>query len=136
MRFLRADGWRWPHTLLLAGLYALYVQVCLDPRLFVDAFIRFPAFLTTFDFAQPFFTRPGGPGEYLAAGLAQGFTLPGLGAVLVAAVAAALCLCFARVLSALSGQPRTWLALLPATGILVMYAWFGFRLADFKRKGA
>lgn len=135
MSFVRTDRWRWQHSLLLAGLNAVYVQVFLDPRLSVDAFIRFPPWLSTLGFAQPFFARPGGPGEYLSAWLAQGLTQPYLGALILTAVAAGLCLGLGRVLSALSGRPPSWIALLPATGILVMYAWFGFRLADLLALG-
>lgn len=128
--YLRTPRWRWQHGLLLAALYALYIRVFLDPGPLVDGFLRFPAFLNTRGFAQPFFARLGGPGEYLTAWLAQGFTQSWLGALILTAVAAGLCLGLGRVLALLSGRSMPWFSLLPAVAILLTYNEFGFRLAD------
>lgn len=121
---------RWQYGLVLAALYALYVRVFLDPSLMVDAFIRFPAFLTTPAFAASFFARSGGPVEYLAAWLAQGYASSWLGALILTAVASALCLALGKILAVLSGREMPWIMLVPATAILVLYNEFGFHLAD------
>lgn len=118
--------WRRRHSLALAVLHFLYVWVCLNPRLFVDAFTQFPAFLTTLDFARPFFLRPSGPGDYLAAALAQSYTWGWLGALLLTALTGALCLGLDRVLRAVSGAGSSWISLLPVPLLLALYNQTGF----------
>lgn len=130
MNFNRCERWlwRWPYSLALGAMHAAYLWVFLNPCLFVDRSTQFPAFLTTRSFMQSFLVRPGGPSEYLGAWLSQGMVLGWLGALIFTAVTAGLCLAFGRLLMVLSGRPRSWLAVLPATFALIAYNGFGFYL--------
>lgn len=119
--------------LLLAGIgialstaYYSYVLIRIDPALVY--YQQCPVFLTTLEFFQGFLGRPGGMTEYASVFFSQLNCCPRLGALVITASAALLCLATDRLLAVMSSRRiAPWLAAVPAVMMLVAYNRYNFR---------
>jgi len=106
-----------------AGLW-IYVWRVIDPRLIYDAFgiyLPYPEFSLDETCFQEAWVRAGGPVEYLAAFVSQGFFVPALGALGVVALAALLSFGTNRLMRDLGGMQGNLVSLVPALGVLALY---------------
>lgn len=101
-----------------------YVWLVIDPRLIYDAFgiyLPYPEFtLDRACFREAWF-HAGGLVEYLGAFLSQAFWISSLGALVVVAMAALLCLGTNRLIRDIGRTDGGLLSLVPALGVLVLY---------------
>lgn len=114
----------------VAGVVFLYAWWVIDPSLQFEATPYFPPFMRGLDFALPYLTHPGGPTAYLSAWLSQYFRWAWFGALLITAFVVALCWATGRLFSLLGARFSAWLALAPATLVLVILNQFDYHLAD------
>lgn len=117
-------GNRWVvRGVFFAGLWA-YVWGFIRPGLIFDAFgiyLPYPEFWLDRASLREAWSRPGGLLEYVSAFLSQWFSVPSLGALVVAATAGLICLGIERVIRE-PGETRWWFpSLLPGLAVVVLY---------------
>ena len=110
-------------TVLFFVLFYLYLWLCLDLRLIyysAGMITRFPVFFRGWAFFERFTSYPGGPGEYVAAFLAQFFYYSWAGALVVTLQALLIYICVDHYLTALRAASLHWLRFAIPTLMLVL----------------
>ncbi len=80
-----------------------------------------PIFMTTLDFFESFIARPGGIVQYAAAFGAQAYYIDWLGAMVLVAAAAGLCVASKCVIDAVTGRKVHFIfSMMPAAGMLIL----------------
>lgn len=115
--------------LCLASFVYLWLYVDTSLAYYAPTWLGLPLFSTDLPFARDHWSRPGGGGEWLAAGLSQLYRLPWAGALVLEATGALVTVATLGYLQRLTGT-RVALAvgLLPAALMLYLVTILGYRL--------
>jgi len=105
------------------GFY-LYVWLFLEPHLIYHNYVTqrdFPVFFTGWSFLKNFLVYPGGPVEYVAAFLSQGYYYSWLGALIITLAALLIYLGMRRLITLVGGGYSKVISYIPAIGLLIIY---------------
>ena len=115
------------------GFY-VYVWLFLEPRLIYHNYViqqDFPVFFTGWSFLKNFLVYPGGPVEYVAAFLSQGYYYSWLGALIITLAALLIYLGMRILITLVGGGHSKVISYIPAIGLLVVYNRYHHPLAMF-----
>lgn len=119
--------------IFFAGFY-LYVWLFLEPRLIYHSYVvqpDFPLFFTGWLFLKKFLVYPGGPVEYVAAFLSQGYYYSWLGALIITLAALLIYLGMRILITRVGGGHSKVISYIPAIGLLIVYNRYRHPLAMF-----
>ncbi|GAG15993.1 unnamed protein product, partial [marine sediment metagenome] len=109
------------------ALIYLYVWLRIDPRLVYHQ--QCPIFMIGSVFFERFLDHPGGLVEYLSGLLAQAYTYPWAGALIVTSAAGLICLATRSFIAKMGGTRVQVLYLVPAIPLLVLHNRYDYPLA-------
>jgi hypothetical protein len=119
--------------IFFSGFY-LYVWLFIGPRFIYHSYViqpDFPVFFTGWFFLKGFLVYPGGPVEYVAAFLSQGYYYSWLGALIITLTALLIYLGMRILITLVGGGHSKVISYIPAIGLLIIYNRYHHPLAMF-----